>query len=162
MILFAGVVLGLVLRGMSSEERLRFGRTILAGLWFVKNAIAKPPAGGEAFYTALKARTRWAPVTPAILVVYLTVFVLQVLSGAEVGDAKSLVEWGGSIGPRTTNGDWWRLGAAMFVHMGLIHLIAETAGLVPLIMESMENGVETATRFFEELQYARKDRRRSA
>lgn len=41
-------------------------------------------------------------------------------------------------------------------------LRSEAAGLVPLVMESMENGVETATRFLEELEDARKERRRAS
>jgi len=57
MLVFLAVVLGLALRGMSAEERVRFGRAILGGLLFVKDAITKPPAGGEPFYEALKART---------------------------------------------------------------------------------------------------------
>jgi Fic family protein len=38
-------------------------------------------------------------------------------------------------------------------------LRAETAGLVPLVLESLDNGVETSTRFFEELAEARRSRR---
>jgi membrane associated rhomboid family serine protease len=130
MLVFVVVVLGLLLRGMSPEERLRFGRSVLAMLAFIKNAVVKPPAGGEAFYAALRARTRWTLVTPAIVAGYLVVFALLVLGGADSGDPKSLIEWGGSVGTRTTNGEWWRLGSAMFVHTSVVHLIAEIAGLV--------------------------------
>lgn len=37
----------------------------------------------------------------------------------------------------------------------------ETAGLIPLIQESLNNGIETAIRFFDELEDARRDRRAS-
>jgi hypothetical protein len=47
MLVFVLVVLALALRGMSSEERVRFGKTILAGLLFIKDSITKPPSGGE-------------------------------------------------------------------------------------------------------------------
>jgi rhomboid protease GluP len=124
------VVLGLVLRGMSPEERLKFGQAVVDGLVFIKNTIAKPPKGGEAFYRAVKARTKWALVTPAIVVTYLVVFVLLLAGSGSLGDPRTLVDWGGSIGTRTTNDEWWRLGTAMFVHVGVIHLIAEIAGLV--------------------------------
>ena len=130
MLVFVLVVLGLALRGMSPEERLRFGGTILAGLRFIANAIVKPPAGGESFYAALKARTRWPLVTPAIITTYVVLFVLMVVGSGDLGDPKTLVHWGGNIGTRTTNHEWWRLGTAMFVHVGVIHLIAEIAGLV--------------------------------
>ncbi len=125
-----GVVLGLVLRGMSSEERLKFGQAVVDGLVFIKDSIAKPPKGGEAFYRALEARTTWALVTPAIVVSYIVVFLLLLAGSGSLGDPRTLVDWGSSIGTRTTNDEWWRLGTAMFVHVGVIHLIAEIAGLV--------------------------------
>ena len=128
-LVFVVVVLGFALRAMSPEERVQFGRTVLSGLVFIKDAIAKPPSGGEGFYAALKARTRWTLVTPAIVATYLVVFVLLAGSG-DLGDPRTIISWGGSIGPRTTNGEWWRLGAATFVHVGVIHLVAELAGLV--------------------------------
>jgi Fic family protein len=40
-------------------------------------------------------------------------------------------------------------------------LRSESAGIVPLVLESLENGVETSTRFFEELQETRRSRRAS-
>ena len=129
-VLVVTVVLGLVLRGMSPEERLKFGQAVVDGLVFIKDTIAKPPKGGEAFYRALKARTKWALVTPAIVVTYLVVFVLLLAGSGSLGDPRTLVDWGSSIGTRTTNDEWWRLGTAMFVHVGVIHLIAEIAGLV--------------------------------
>src|SRR5437660_1665202 len=41
-------------------------------------------------------------------------------------------------------------------------LRAESAGLVPLVLESLENGVETSTRFFQELLESNKRQKRSA
>ena len=40
-------------------------------------------------------------------------------------------------------------------------LRTETAGLVPLVLESLENGVETSTRFFAELEETKRRRRAS-
>jgi rhomboid protease GluP len=125
-----GVVLGVVLRGMSSEERWKFAQALLDGLVFIKDSVAKPPSGGEGFYAALRARTKWAFVTPAIVGSYLVVFGLLLAGSGSIGDPRTLIDWGSSIGTRTTNDEWWRLGTAMFVHVGLIHLIAEIAGLV--------------------------------
>jgi rhomboid protease GluP len=130
MFVFVAVVLWLVLRRMSPDERVQFGRAILGCLAFIKDAITKPPAGGEPFYAALTARTRWALVTPAIVATYLIVFALLVMGSGALSDPRTLIDWGSSVGPRTTNGEWWRLGAAMFLHVGLVHLIAEIAGLV--------------------------------
>jgi membrane associated rhomboid family serine protease len=129
-LVFVAVVLGIFLRGMPSEERWRFGRTVLAGLVLIKDLIAKPPSGGEAFYRVLKARTRWAVVTPAIAVSWVVVFGLLVAGSGSISDPRTLIEWGSSIGTRTTNDEWWRLATALFVHVGIIHLIAELVGLV--------------------------------
>jgi hypothetical protein len=38
-------------------------------------------------------------------------------------------------------------------------LRTESAGLVPLVLESLENGVETSTRFFQELLDAKQQKR---
>jgi membrane associated rhomboid family serine protease len=124
------VVLGMFLRGMSSEERWRFGRSVLDALVFIKDLIAKPPSGGEAFYKVLKARTSWAVVTPAVVVTHVVVFGLLVAGSDSISDPRTLIEWGSSIGTRTTNDEWWRLATALFVHVGIIHLVAEIAGLV--------------------------------
>ena len=132
MLIFVLVVVGLLLRGMSSEERGRFGKTILANLLRIKDVIARPSTGGEAFHAALRARTRWPLVTPAIVAAYVVVFFLLAPGSGDLDDPKTLIELGGSIGPRTTNGEWWRLGAAMFVHVSVLHLIAEIAGLVQI------------------------------
>lgn len=134
-----GVVLGVVLRGMSPEERWKFAQAIVDGLVFIKDSIAKPPSGGEGFYSALKARTKWAFVTPVIVATYVVVFGMLLVGTGSIGDPRTLIEWGSSIGIRTTNDEWWRLGTAMFVHVGLIHLIAEVAGLaqVGLLVERL-------------------------
>jgi membrane associated rhomboid family serine protease len=130
MLVFVLVVLGLVLRGMSPEERVRLGKAMLASLVFVKDAIAKPPSGGESFYAALNARTKWALVTPAIVATYAIAFALSVMGSGDLADPQTLVDWGANIGVRTTNGQWWRLVTATFVHVGVVHLIAEIVGLV--------------------------------
>ena len=41
-------------------------------------------------------------------------------------------------------------------------LRTETAGLVPLVLESLENGVETSTRFFAELEEAKRGQKRAS
>jgi membrane associated rhomboid family serine protease len=149
MLVFALVVLGFALRGMSAEERVRFGKAVLRSLLFIKDSITGPPAGSESFYGALKARTKWAVVTPAILATFVAAFVVLLMSSGELGEAKTLVEAGGSIGVRTTNGEWWRLVTAMFVHAGPVHLVAEIAGLmqVGLLVERLVGRVAFAVVF---------------
>ena len=132
MVVFLSVVLGLALRGMTPEDRVRFGRAMLAGLRFMRDAVTKPPSGGEPFHEALTAQTRWALVSPMLAGTSVSVFVFMLLGSGELADPQTLIDWGGSIGPRTTNGEWWRLATAMFVHLSVLHLFAYAAGLVQI------------------------------
>src|SRR5215510_11248376 len=45
---------------------------------------------------------------------------------------ETLVRWGANYGPSTTNGQWWRLVTAMFVHGGMVSLPINLAALVQL------------------------------
>jgi rhomboid protease GluP len=134
MIVFLAVVLGLALRGMSPEERIQNAHTLLrlARHWLARarDFITTTPSGCEDFYDAVRARTRWALVTPALVTAYVTVYVLMRWGTSGSPDEQLLISWGGSIGPRTTNGEWWRLATEMFVHRGWLHVIADAAGLV--------------------------------
>lgn len=130
MLVFVLVVVGLVVRGMSQEERVRVAKAVLANLVFLKDAILKPPPGADAFHVALKSRTRWAPLTPAIAATYFVVFAMMVVQPGTISDPQTLTDWGANVGPRTTNGEWWRLVTATFTHAGVVHLVAEIAGLM--------------------------------
>lgn len=63
-------------------------------------------------------------VTQALIAANVIVFVLMVLSGAGLmmPGIDQLLGWGANFGPRTLDGQWWRLLSCMFVHIGLVHL----------------------------------------
>jgi len=130
MMVFLAVVLGLVLRGMTPGERTRLLYVVVGALRFLWVAVTKAPDGSEPFQEALRARTRWALVTAGLVAVNLTVYVLMLFGSGELSDPQTIVSWGGSLGTRTTNGEWGRLVTMMFVHWGLLHLVADLAGLV--------------------------------
>ena len=74
----------------------------------------------EPFHAALRARTPRLVATPLIIGAMIAAFLL-VPASASVSD-----------GPRTTNGEWWRLATAMLAHAGLIALIVDAVAIAQL------------------------------
>ena len=69
------IVGGVALRAMSAEERARLGRTALAAIREARDVVVERRRQPEPFRDALRARTPWAIVTPALVVLNLTIFV---------------------------------------------------------------------------------------
>jgi rhomboid protease GluP len=63
-------------------------------------------------------------ITLAIVVVNLAIFILGGFAGVGwmSGNAALLLDYGGNFAVATTDGQWWRLVSAMFLHSGLIHV----------------------------------------
>ena len=146
---------GFLIYLMTPEERWRALRTVAALARTAQRWIAGRLAERDPFSDALRARTRWPIVTWTIAVVTAGVFARMLVAPGALGDAETLVRWGGSFGPRTTTGEWWRLGTAMFVHAGPLHLLVNLAGLVAagMVVERLAGhlafaGVYTAAGIF--------------
>jgi len=131
------LVLILVLGGfglyvMSPEERTRLLRSVIPALRELRKGATRRRPECEAFREALRARTPWALVTPGLVALNVTVFVFMLRGAGALGDAGTLVSWGGNLGTRTTNGEWWRLLTSIFLHSSMLHLLVSVAALVQL------------------------------
>ena len=133
-VILASVLFALYLRSLNPEERVEFLRNsrakTLAAVRNAREEITKVPPECETFVQELRARTNLAVVTPAILALNVAIFICMSFSTGALGDPATLIAWGGSVGPRTTNGEWWRLLTSLFVHAGVLRLLANVIGLV--------------------------------
>jgi len=129
--LFAVLVIGgYAVYVMTPEERKRSLQRLESRYWLVRDATDKIRSQDEPFRKTLQARTAWPIVVPAILSVNVLVFVAMLLGSGSFSDADTLVGWGASFGPRTTNGEWWRVATALVVHTGLLQVIIYSVCLV--------------------------------
>jgi rhomboid protease GluP len=77
-------------------------------------------------------RRRRMPVTHALIAINVAVFVAMLFFGAGLWHASNngvQFDWGANFGPATKDGEWWRLGSALFLHFGLFHLAMNMASL---------------------------------
>ena len=86
------------------------------------------------FRAALRARTPIAPVTPVLVVLNIVVAIGLVAHPSLFGESDPLISWGASFGPRTANGEWWRLITSLFVHASVLDLLVNLLVLIPLGM----------------------------
>lgn len=110
-------------------ERARFLQLLRSTALAVRDGGLKRRADQAPFFAALRERTRVPFVTIALLLVNLVVYARMAAGDGAMNDAGTLIAWGANFGPRTTNGEWWRLLAAMFVHRSFLELLITLACL---------------------------------
>jgi len=71
-------------------------------------------------------------ITPIIIDCNILVFLLLVLSGSGFIslNIQSLLTWGANYRPYTVNGQWWRLVTSIFLHGGVMHILANMYALL--------------------------------
>jgi membrane associated rhomboid family serine protease len=126
------VIAGIAIYVMKPEERLRLLRLGQAAVRQAADSAIQYHRERDPFREALDARTPWPVVTLALVALNAGVFIGMLFGAGAMADPATLVAWGGNLGPLTSNGEWWRLVTAMFVHSGFWHLVVNIAGLVPL------------------------------
>jgi len=64
-------------------------------------------------------------VTSALLALNVVIFGLMLAWGIDPmqPSIESLIQWGANYGPKTTQGEWWRMFTCMFLHIGVLHLL---------------------------------------
>jgi membrane associated rhomboid family serine protease len=118
----------------TGEDRKELLRKALAALREMTLIAREEYARLEPFRAALRKRTRYVIVAPALAVLIVMVFARMLFGAGALTDPATLVSWGANFGPRTTNGEWWRLLTSTFVHTGFLRMAVEAAVLVQLGM----------------------------
>ena len=85
---------------------------------------AETAAESAALREALVRVTPKVFVTPILVAACVGVYAYMVAKGVNpmTPTVQSLIDWGANYGPKTTSGEWWRLGSAVFLHAGALHL----------------------------------------
>ena len=75
-------------------------------------------------YDQLRLRMPQLRITPLLIAANVIVFVAMLFNGAGLWHSQNGVQlaWGANFGPATQDGQWWRLGSALFLHFGLLHI----------------------------------------
>src|SRR5436190_9604952 len=115
MILVLLVLVGVTYYVMKPEERARLLKRVLTAINRAKTEAIRRNQTPEPFRDALRARTPLPVVTAALAGLNVLIFLFMVVGSGSFSDPLTLIDWGGSFAPRTTNAEWWRLVASMFV-----------------------------------------------
>ena len=122
-------VAGYAVYVMTPEERLKVWRSVETKYWIANDAAVKVLPRDEPFRALLRSRTPKPLFVPAVIGINLLVFTGMLLSSRSFADPSLLIDWGASFGPRTSNGEWWRLATSLFVHAGFVHVVMMTVGI---------------------------------
>lgn len=85
----------------------------------------------QSIYDQLEHRVPKVRVTYVLIAINIIVFLIMLTQGADLLHSSNVVQlaWGANFAPATQDGQWWRLGTAMFLHFGVLHLLLNSFAL---------------------------------
>ena len=85
----------------------------------------------QSFHETLNKRLPNVGVTKFLIGINVLVFVAMLIKGAGFWHSPNDIQlvWGANFGPATQDKQWWRLGTALFLHFGAIHLALNSFAL---------------------------------
>jgi rhomboid protease GluP len=137
------IIGGLIWYFMTPAERDRSVRAIMRQAARVKTAAALwHSQRDESMDLLLRERTRWPVITALGAGFNLALFVW-----IQLDPAVPLTDTLGNFAPRTTNGEWWRLVTAVFVHQSVFQVAVNTLALVQvgLVLERLVGSLTFGT-----------------
>lgn len=111
---------------MHAEERERLLRASVALLRRVAQEGMRTWAEHR---TSADSAQPWPVVTLVLAGGTFAAYVWTALAPGSLSDPDTLLAWGANFGPRTVNGEWWRLATASVLHGSLLALLINVAAL---------------------------------
>ena len=127
-VLFLAVLGFVVYRATTPEEHVRFVNAAQAAAHRALESFLHHTPAEDAFDTALRERQKHALATLGVVV--FNTAALIVMTPSRGGSGEALMAWGASFGPRTTNGEWWRLLTAIAVEPTVLAFVVHTGALL--------------------------------
>jgi rhomboid protease GluP len=119
-----------------------------------EDILNKPPATTVEKWTgffALFVPREGYYITPILVDLNVAVFILMVLSGANImqPDAQHLISWGANSRYLTLDHQWWRIITNCFIHIGIVHLLFNMYALlyIGLLLEPQLGKARFATAY---------------
>jgi rhomboid protease GluP len=141
------VVIGALYYFTNADEKARFYRAVARGVRQAIDVGVRLRGQPGPFDEALRERAGRVVATPALAALNAGLFVCLLFGSGALSAPETLVGWGASFGPRTTNGEWWRLVTAMFVNVSFLQMCVNVAALVQIgvVMERLVGRLAFAT-----------------
>ena len=139
LLVLVALVASAVYRATTAEQRQLFIEEVVQPAAARMDALLAETAPYRA---SLHTRTPRLIATPVLAGLNVLMFLAMLFGNGSFDSAATLIDWGANHGPRTTNGEWWRLLTAQFVHGGLFDLLFVLIGFVQVaeLLERLVGG----------------------